>query len=307
MIKELKLINLPPHSIINKKSTGEVFTMQTCQRTLVLGFNFVPHYIVGNNIDEAEILIGEEAYHYLLETICGLKSKMLAENEVVGQFKTAYSNYVKEENKNTHIMSILEKLFKDAKEIRTKFLLDLGQHSYAGVARKILKNKSLKGEVLILGAGQLAQDTANLLKRKYKISLSARNSSKSKEFIKVNSDANINEVSWNDYHSYKDFKFIINTIGANVTLFTNDFFETWKSNQGELFIDLGSPSILETDFGINDGIYRLDDIFTHGDDLSREKENKVSLAKLAILKIVEKRKTSFSVHLPFGWEELEFA
>ncbi len=307
MIKELKLINLPPHSITDKKSCGEVFTLATCQRTLVLGFNFVPHYIVGKGLEKAEILIGEEAYLYLLETICGLKSQMLAENEIVGQFKTAYSEYVALEQKNPHIMNILERLFKDAKEIRTRFLLEVGQQSYAGVARKIIKDSSLDGEVLIIGAGQLAHDTINLFKRKYKVAVTARNQEKLQEFAAVHDDTSVQTIAWQSFDKYKSYKYIVNTVGAKVTLFNNSFFQQWKQREGEVFIDLGSPSVLETSFSKDDGVYRLTDIFSHGNLLNREKENKVSMAKNAIDEIVEKRKTSFSIHLPFGWEELEFA
>jgi len=308
MINELKLINLPPHSITDKKNSGEVFTLSTCQRTMVLGFNFVPHYIVGDGLEKAEILIGDEAYTFLLETICGLKSQMLAENEIVGQFKKAYAHYVSLEQKNPHIMKVLEKLFKDAKDIRTKFLLEVGQQTYAGVARKILKEHAAEGEILIIGAGQLATDVANLLKRKYKISITARNPEKLNSFVETHNDASLQKEKWGDLDKFKSYKFIINTIGcSNATLFNSQFFNDWKAKQGEIFIDLGSPSVLETTYDKSKGVFRLEDIFTQSDFLNREKESKVSEAKLAIDEITEKRKTSFSIHLPFGWEELEFA
>ena len=69
---------------------------------------------------------GQMAYMFLLETICGLKSRMLGENEIVSQFKEAFALYLAKEDKNPYIIQVFEKLFKDAKEIRTKYLDRIG-------------------------------------------------------------------------------------------------------------------------------------------------------------------------------------
>ncbi len=70
------------------------FVMKTCQRTLVLSFGECNVSKPQNTEVSHEIYHGTEAYTYLLEIICGLKSKLVGENEIVGQFKTSYKEYV---------------------------------------------------------------------------------------------------------------------------------------------------------------------------------------------------------------------
>src|SRR5690606_6961240 len=117
------------------------------------------------------------AYSFLLETICGLKSQVVGEYEIVAQFKQAYSEYVAKDQRDTVIMQVLEKLFQDAKTVRSGHLLEIGSHTYGGLARKLIMRHSpkQKGRVLILGSGKLAEETLKLLTRKFDVYLSARN------------------------------------------------------------------------------------------------------------------------------------
>src|SRR5690606_16003183 len=114
----------------------------------------------------------------LLEIICGLKSKLLGENEIVGQFKASYHNYASTKNKSTELLRIIEKLFKDAKEIRTDYLLGLCQKTYSSIARKHIVSINKADHVLILGSGQLAEDLINQFKKKVTVFISARNTQK---------------------------------------------------------------------------------------------------------------------------------
>jgi glutamyl-tRNA reductase len=306
MISGLKVINLPAGTKIQTPSFGELFILETCQRTLVLGFNFVPFHHIGEAIDDMETFVGESAYSYLLETICGLKSKLLGENEITSQFKKSYSKYLTSDVKNSQIMSILEKLFKDAKQIRTSFLKEIGQQTYAGITRKILMRKSLSGKVLIVGSGSLSEDLIKLLSRRYEIAITARSSDKVQQL--VSKYENIEVVDWNNKEEWSTFSFILNTIGTDQIIFDHIFFTTWlKTNFDPLFVDLGSPSVLETSYNIEQSVYRLEDIFAVGETLNQKKQQKVKKAHEAIEDLVTKRKNSFALSFPFGWEELQFA
>lgn len=306
MISGLKVINLPSGTIVNHPKNGELFILKTCQRTLVLGFNFVPFHHLGEMIDNMETHVGEKAYTYLLETICGLKSKLLGENEITGQFKKSYSEYLDLEVRNSQVMSILEKLFKDAKEIRTSFLREIGQQTYAGIARKLLTEKSPKGEVLIVGSGQLAEDLIKLLSRKYTIFLTARNEDKINKLKEKYPESHIQLVKWNDQQSWQEFSYIMNTIGTDKIIYKHDFFQNWTTKENSLFIDLGSPCVIETSYCANQSVYRLEDIFEYGKTLNQKKQQKVLKAHAAIETLVKKRKNSFALSFPFGWEELQF-
>ena len=308
MLSELKLINLPSNTPIKDIFQGDVFIVKTCQRTMILGFNFIPSLMVDSKCSNYDVLLGAKAYKYLLETICGLKSRILGENEIVGQFKQAYCDFLKLPHHNPHIMPILEKLFKDAKEVRTQYLLEIGQLSYAGITRKLLMSKAPKGsEVLILGSGQLAEDTIKLLGKHFQVVLSARNTEKRDLLISSHPQYNIKILEWNNLQKYTNHSFIVNTIGTDTVLFPHSFFMDWSKKGKSLFVDLGSPSVLQTSFGINQSVVRLEDIFNYSKSFDEEKTKKVTSAKEAIINLVEKRKVSFTLNFPFGWEELQFA
>lgn len=306
MISGLKVINLPAGSKINRPKNGELFILETCQRTLVLGFNFVPFHHIEDLNPIAETYVADKAYSYLLETICGLKSKLLGENEITAQFKKSYTEYLSCGIRNSQIMSILEKLFMDAKKIRTSHLREIGQQTYAGIARKLLRNTCLDDDILILGSGQLAEDLIKLLSRKHKLYLSARNSEKAFELLTKYGQENIELIDWNNHTRWSKKPFIINTIGNKDYCIGPDFFSKWSVNQSKLFIDLGSPCVIDTPLTTNENVYRLEDIFEFGKILNESKQQKVQSAHVAIETLVQKRINSFALSLPFGWEEVQF-
>lgn len=284
MLNGLKLINLPPsetvESAINDVNVGNVFVLRTCQRTLLLGFNEGPGILiekVESHLGDMEALNsfhGPSAYEFLLETICGLKSRILGENEIVHQFKEAYTRFLKTNNPNRHVQNILEKLFKDAKNIRTKHLRELGLQTYAGIVRKILIDQlagtSYDTPVLILGSGQLAQDIIKICYRKFNITVSARNTEKVDQ---LKSEYPIKSLDWFSPQEISKYPIIINTIGTKETLFDQAFFTSWDKHQdfmlpykdNKLFICLAEPSPLESSFGVEQGLWRLQDIFEQGE------------------------------------------
>ncbi len=307
MIDSLTVINLKPKTKIEEIS-GEAFLLSTCQRTILLGLGHAPIKYVPNTDDVIKVFHGKSAYKFILETILGLHSNVLAEYEIVAQFKNAYQEYVKKIDRNGHLITILEKVFKDHKKIRTEHLSEIGQLSYAGIARKIIHNLSDNDQVLILGSGQLAIDLINLLKKKYEVHISARNT---EVVSNLAFEHNIKVMPFKDFNTYKSYRYIVNTIGADEVILDQTFFSNWhndhKLTSKKLFIDLGSPSVIQTDLDINQGVFRLEDIFRESLKLSREKMEKVESAKLAVHTLTEERQLKFSVSIPFGWEELQFA
>lgn len=307
MIDGLTVANLKKGSKILPHG-GEVFSLSTCQRTIIVGLGTMPiRYIEkANHVDK--IFHGKDAYQFLLETILGLQSEVVAEYEVVNQFKDAYQKYVDHCDKNSHIITIIEKLFKDQKKIRTEHLSELGQLSYAGIARKIIHVNSIDNKVLIIGSGNLSIDAINLLKKKFEVYITARNSEKAEAIAK---EHHLKTVKWLDLNAYSMFLNIVNTIGTDSILFDQNFFNLWNQNNNstptKLFIDLGSPSVINTSLKKSDGVYRLEDIFEESLKLNREKMEKVTTAKKAVLTLTHDRHQSFSMSLPFGWEELQFA
>lgn len=309
MIDHLTVINLKADSK-TIPTNGEVFILKTCQRTLILGFGQLPFYHLKDQNDIREMFTANHAYIFLLETICGLKSEVLAEYEVVGQFKDAYHSYSQLPFKKTNITSLLEKLFKDQKKIRTDHLTEIGQLSYAGIARKLVHSRKCESDVLVIGTGCLSQDVIKLLKKKHTVFISARNSEKVQHLAKEHS---LEVIGWKDYDNYSKFDSIINTIGAEETLFDEAFFTKWNApsllnvRDSKLFIDLGSPSVISTELRVPDGIFRLEDIFKQSAQMNIEKMEKIRCAKDSIVRLCEARRLNASLNHPFSWEELQFA
>jgi len=286
MLEILKVRNFHPQAEV-EISCPKTLVIKTCQRVLAVSYNSEDSSKSLSIANHEQQFLGQNAYQYLLEIICGLQSKLIGENEIVGQFKLSYQDYCKQEIKQTELMTIFEKLFKDAKEIRTQYLLGLCQKTYASIARKKMINTHGANEVLILGSGALAEDLINQFKKKATVFISARNSEK------VNQLANQHDIKiipWKNIHLYQDLPFIANTIGFSGCLLDESFFNKWnKTHESKCFIDLGSPSAIQTELTIENGVMRLDNIFDAGAVHESHKHNQIKKAHEAIAQTVEKR------------------
>lgn len=287
MLSGLKLWNFGPGCQIHQEIVSEAFVLKTCQRTLVLSFHdFQTNHISDQN---AEILFGTDAYIFLLETICGLKSKLIGENEIVGQFKEAYKMYTISTLKDTRVMLILEKLFKDAKDIRTQYLIGISQKTYASLTRKHLIQKAKAKKVVVIGSGQLAEDLINQFKKKAEVIICARNIERVEELRRIHQ---INSISWENRETLVNEAFLANTIGSENCLWDERFFNEWQRlNPNHLFVDLGSPSCINTKLNLEDGVVRLNDIFAEGAILEVQKQAQIDLARSAMFDIAQKRKS----------------
>lgn len=295
MITNLTVINLKANTHI-APSQGEVFLLKTCQRTLIVGIGQLPFSYLKDNALRNDLVTGVykglEAYTFLLETICGLHSEILAEYEVVSQFKDAYKNYLQAPVRQSFMIKLLEKLFQDMKKVRTAHLTGIGQLSYAGIARKIIHTNVKSSDVLILGSGTLAKDVALLLKKNHRIFVSARNQ---KTLESLKNSVEINTVPWEKKESYHQFSSIVNTVGSNETILDDSFFNAFFSintldkHETKLFIDLGSPSAINTSRSSDDGVWRLEDVFKKSAVLGQEKMDKIKEAKALIMELSQNR------------------
>ncbi|MGE3611605.1 MAG: hypothetical protein AB7I27_18595 [Bacteriovoracaceae bacterium] len=293
MLNGLKLWNFSSGTTPPDELIGRAFVLKTCQRTLVLAIDHNPFNL--QDLPSHELHLGEGAYLFLLETICGLKSKLIGENEIVGQFKEAYHAFTQSSLKDTRLLLILEKLFKDAKDIRTQYLIGISQKTYASLTRRHLIQKAKADHVVIVGSGQLAEDLINQFKKKASISICARNEDKVAELSRIHQ---LSVIPWSEREKLAGRPFIANTVGADLILFDENFFKTWSEKfDHKLFVDLGSPSIIKTSMGLEDGVVRLNDIFDEGAIVEGQKQQQIALARAAMINIVLKRKGFFEAKL----------
>jgi glutamyl-tRNA reductase len=258
----------------------------------VLAYDVIPFH--NTSIPKHELVCGNDAYLFLLETICGLKSKLIGENEIVGQFKEAYKIYASSTLKDTKLLLILEKLFKDAKDIRTQYLIGISQKTYASLTRRHLIQRMKAQHVVVVGSGALAEDLINQFKKKALVSICARNTDKAKELATAH---NLNVIPWEERNSLSEMPFIANTVGTMEVLFDENFFSEWQKHSARLFVDLGSPSSIRTELSFDEGVVRLDDIFNEGAVVEGQKQAQIALAKAAMISLTMKRQVLFSEKL----------
>jgi glutamyl-tRNA reductase len=287
MLNSLNLWNYHTGAGLPDSITNECFVLRTCQRTILLSFNDIPTSQLPKS---GEYYRAEEAYAFLLETICGLKSKLLGENEIVGQFKNAYQEFIQQPHKDKKLLVILEKLFKDTKDIRTQHLIGVGQKTYASIARKHLLKKNVE-KVLILGTGELAEDLILQLKKKVQVSITGRNLGRVTELAIAH---NLQIVPFENKALWLNFSLIANTIGFEGTLLDHNWFEQWINiHSKRLLVDLAEPSPLKHDLHSPNELVTLADIFAEGAILEDHKHLQLQRAKETIQEIVKKREKLF--------------
>ncbi len=288
MLTSLKLWNFSSGTLQDEELTSNAFVLRTCQRTLVLAYDLNPFH--HETLPKNELVTGQDAYLFLLETICGLKSKLIGENEIVGQFKEAYKIYAASTLKDTKLLLILEKLFKDAKDIRTQYLIGISQKTYASLTRRHLIQRAKAEHIVVVGSGALAEDLINQFKKKAQVSICARNTQKVAELAKIH---DLNIIPWEERNSLTNQPFIANTIGTDSILFDEAFFEVWRKQEQHLFVDLGSPSAIKTALSLLEGVVRLEDIFNEGAIVEGQKQEQIALAKAAMVSLTTKRRELF--------------
>lgn len=100
-----------------------------------------------------EPLAGAEAYGFLLETICGLRSPMLGETQVQGQFRTFLATLAPADA--SWLGAIGRQLMADARIVRERHLRGLGSRCYGSEVRRHLDGAET---VALVGAGSLATE-----------------------------------------------------------------------------------------------------------------------------------------------------
>lgn len=166
MLKDFKLIHRRKPHMFSPETAPLVW--ETCLRSI--SFSTEPEKVTLQDNDE--LYVQHHAFEFLLEIICGLHSPILGETEVFGQFKIFAKEWQRQQPGRA---SLIQKLFTDAKEIRSRFLCGLGTQSYGGWLKRNLTDR----QVHIIGGGQLAQEIAPyLVKASEKLTLHVRTPAK---------------------------------------------------------------------------------------------------------------------------------
>ncbi len=152
-MSEFKII----HRAFSKESSdqdhqplpGEGLVWKTCLRQLIFLDKHQNYKITS---DKEEIYIGLEAECFLAEVLCGLKSPLVGETEVFGQFKNWWKNVSAENHFKRKFKGRVETLYALTKTVREKALCGHGSQSYGSLLRKsLVENEAVD----FIGAGHL--------------------------------------------------------------------------------------------------------------------------------------------------------
>lgn len=154
--------------------SGEALVLHTCQRVMVLSCSEQLLRDLHGQLPanaRVETCSGSAAYELLLRLACGLESKLAGETEVFGQFKQCWQEFqASRSDLACHVSGLMQSLFRDVKDIRSRYLTGTGSASYGSLVRRVLNANAgntaaaANAPVLLVGAGQLAQSVAPWLK-----------------------------------------------------------------------------------------------------------------------------------------------
>ena len=271
----------------SSEGAGAPLTWATCLREIA----FFPQELGLAAPAETEVYTGEAAYRFCLEVICGLKSPLLGETEVMGQFKAFVERHDGHSAFDKMFRKFANNLWTDAKRVRSEFLKDLGSQSYGSLARRWVKSCP---QVHFVGYGHLAQEMQPWLsKGSTELHFHVRSSSRV-----TKQPERLHEL--NECGQKLSGALII------AAPISNEEIIAWLANQETNFqvvIDLRDTSARQP---LNLTVrhhYRLQDAFDLVEQGREKRVAQADLAREAIAKISQDRYTQRVIR-PFGWDDL---
>lgn len=162
------------HSVQKDRENVEIpgsYSWMTCMRTIWITDSRI-HGEPSPLPVTLETYDGYEGYRFLLEVISGLHSRLLGETEVLAQFRDKFkNNSLPSSAFGEYLAKFRDSLIQDSRSIRSRYLQNIGEQSYGGLANKYLKDQN---SVTLLGTGQLAEKILPWLKNR-NVTLVGRN------------------------------------------------------------------------------------------------------------------------------------
>lgn len=284
----------PLPALISSGDDGLVW--ETCLRRIRFCFGPLGDVSVErqSNSQDAELLSGRAAYIFLLEIISGLHSPVVGETEVMGQFRDFVRGLNGEDLETTRLKEIAQLVCEDAKRVREQYLLGLGHQSYGSVARRWLKGEE---RVMIIGTGQLAQESAEWLQGAAQVVLLSRNPERAQAQLPPGL-AVLPLSSMKTYASQDPISLIIAAPFSAETL--HELADTRRFNKVVDFRDVSTSDPLS----LGESLHTLADVFAEFSQRKAELENRISQAKQGIEERAQKRWDGRQQNRPFGWEDV---
>ena len=280
IINESNQILLDSHlkKVFNKKLES-FFGISTCNRT---EFYFVGDSKISSqvfhevmtilevesiNMDSFYFLDNHDALVHMSKVASGIDSQVLGEQEILGQFKTALRKAKDINILSGKLLDLSNKVLEISKKARTQTDIGLNSLSVSGLALKLVKSifeEPAEQNVLIVGAGSLAQSVMNNLYKKGINKIKSVNRSVKK--IELDNNYEIISLSLDALHDELELADIV--IASSVTelpIIGKGAVEnalSKRKNKPMLLIDLGVPRNIEDEIRSIEQVYlfSIDDI-----------------------------------------------
>ena len=237
---------------INKKVLNEVFKTLSITDISQESFYF---------------LSGHDALVHMCKVASGIDSQVLGEQEIFGQFKSAYKRAKDLNILGRNLSYLSEKVFEISKKARSETDIGLNSLSVSGLALKLIKNifeNPQDQNILVVGAGSLAH---NVIENLYKKGINKIKSvNRSIKKIKLNDNYEILSASLESLHDQlENADIVIASSSTELPLIGKGAIENAlqaRKNKPMLLIDLGVPRNIEEEIRTIEQAYlfSIDDI-----------------------------------------------
>lgn len=236
------------------------------------------------------------AVNHLFNVVSSLDSMIVGEYEILGQVKTAYeiaqcANVTKEfSNKLFQMATVV------GKKVRTDTAIGKGSISVGSVAVNLVKEifpEDTKLNVMLVGAGAVAELTAANLVGKVRCDITITNRSKNKatEFAEKFNATMVDFEEKEKHYAKQDV--IIFSTGAEEYVLKHEEIELLNFKKGErlVLVDLSVPRNIDPAIGHHEGIYlnTIDDLEKIVDTSMDERSKEVTKAE----EIIKEHETKF--------------
>lgn len=271
---------------------------QTCLRRIVLLHKSESAALIADLTAGSETYEGQDAYNFLLEVICGLRSPLLGETAVMGQFKEFCASARFPSNEWGHFLRrMTSDLLVDAKRVRCRHLEGLGSQSYGGLVRQHLKGIP---SVIVLGAGQLAEEILPWIVGKTDVTVCARTPERAKGLLEQHGEIRLTQFTLEG--SQNETRPTAIVIAAPIQA---SAVAEWMALQSTPFVKiLDLRGEAETDsLSCSLPVIRLSEMFAAVKNDRPKLAARVAAARDEIRKAAQ-RLVEQAQFRPFGWEDL---
>lgn len=239
--------------------------LQTCNRVEVYSYGFNPVKMlskIGVNKAfclKARVLRGIDVLRHLICVVSGLDSLAVGENQVMGQVRKVYT-YCKDNGYLSEQLEILfNEAFKTGRKVRARITFKVVD--YAKATTDIINEEGVKGNILVIGTGDMARDVLSILNSEVKyidLYIAGRHGKSTKLVSKYGGNPiDISEID----NVLPISNVIITCVSTKKPIITSEHRPLIR--EGTLIIDLGMPPnvSIKDDKGIK--IYNILDISSY--------------------------------------------